>query len=56
MATGANRVVPALGIPFPLGNPQMSAAMEKPLRLKLVRKALRAIQTHIDAQTLFQGD
>lgn len=53
MAIGANRVVPALGIPYPLGSPEMSATVEKSLRRKLVQKALKAIQTPIEGQTLF---
>jgi len=53
IAIGANRVVPALGIPHPLGNPELSAGTEKLLRRKLVRKALKAIGTRIDGQTLF---
>lgn len=53
MAIGANRVVPALGIPHPLGNPELSVGTEKLLRRKLVQKALKAIQTRIDGQKLF---
>lgn len=53
MAVGANRVVPASAIPYPLGNPDLSMPLEKSLRRKLVDKGLAAIQTKIEAQTIF---
>ena len=39
---GANRIVPAVAIPHPLGNPKMNAADEKKLRRALVEKSLKA--------------
>jgi len=39
---GANRIVPAVAIPHPLGNPTMNAKDEKELRRALVEKALKA--------------
>ena len=50
---GANRIVPAVAIPHPLGDPSKSAEEEKRLRRKLVEKALRALQTKIDGQKVF---
>jgi glycine reductase complex component B subunit gamma len=50
---GANRIVPAVAIPHPLGDPGKSPAEEKTIRRKLVEKALRALQTRIDSQTVF---
>ena len=47
---GANRIVPAVAIPHPLGNPTMD---EKELRRALVEKALKALQTPITEQTVF---
>lgn len=52
---GANRIVPAVAIPHPLGDPKRSKEEEKALRRKLVEKALRALQTSIDGQTVFEG-
>jgi len=50
---GANRIVPAIAIPPPLGEPGKSATEEKKLRRSLVEKALRALETKIEGQTVF---
>jgi glycine reductase complex component B subunit gamma len=50
---GANRIIPAVAIPHPLGDPSKSKEDEKALRRKLVEKALRALQTRIEGQTIF---
>jgi glycine reductase complex component B subunit gamma len=50
---GANRIVPAVAIPHPLGDPNKSKEDEKALRRRLVEKALRALQTRIEGQTIF---
>ncbi len=55
LTVGANRIVPAVAIPYPLGNPNLSAAEEKKLRHKIVEKALRALQTPVDKQTVFEN-
>ncbi len=51
---GANRIVPAVAIPHPLGDPSKSREEEKVLRRRLVEKALGAMQAHIDGQTVFE--
>ncbi len=50
---GANRIVPAVAIPYPLGDPSMTAAEEKELRYKMVEKALKALETPVSEQTVF---
>ena len=50
---GANRIVPAVAIPHPLGNPAMNAKDEKELRRALVEKALKALETPVTEQTVF---
>lgn len=50
---GANRIVAAVAIPHPLGNPALNAKDEKELRRTLVEKALIALQTPITDQTVF---
>lgn len=50
---GANRIVPAVAIPHPLGDPKMQPAEEKYMRRQLVEKSLSALQTKIDDQTVF---
>mgnify|MGYP000008015780 FL=1 len=53
MTVGANRIVPAIAIPHPLGNPALDADEEKSLRRKIVEKALVALETEVDGQTIF---
>ncbi len=54
LTVGANRIVPAVAIPHPLGNPKLSRDEEKVLRRQLVEKALQALQTEVDGQTVFE--
>ncbi len=54
LTVGANRIVPTVAIPHPLGNPALSPEDEKELRRKLVRRALNALQTEVDGQTVFK--
>ena len=51
---GANRIVPSIAIPHPLGDPSKSPAEELNLRKALVIRALQALQTQISQQTVFQ--
>ena len=51
---GANRIVPAVAIPHPLGNPALTREEEKEIRTKIVSKALEALQTPVDDQTVFE--
>ncbi len=53
LTVGANRIVPAVAIPYPLGNPKLPRDEEMELRLDLVKKALAALQTKVDKQTVF---
>ena len=50
---GANRIIPAVSIPHPLGDPTKSKEEEKSLRRVLVEKALHAMQTELEGQTVF---
>jgi glycine reductase len=54
MTVGANRIVPAIAIPHPLGNPALKKDEEKALRRKIVMKALEALTTEVDGQTIFE--
>lgn len=53
MTVGANRIVPAIAIPHPLGNPALDPAEEKQLRRHIVEKALDALATEVEGQTIF---
>ena len=55
LTVGANRIVPTIAIPHPLGNPALEAAEEKELRRKLVEKALVALTTEVEDQTVFDN-
>ena len=51
---GANRIVPAVAIPHPLGDPNLDEEDEFKLRKELVDKALKALETEVDVQTVFE--
>ena len=53
LTVGANRIVPAIAIPHPLGNPALSKEDEKALRKGIVLKAIKALQTEVHGQTVF---
>lgn len=53
MTVGANRIVPAIAIPHPLGNPALEKKDEYNLRKKLVNRALEALCTEVEDQTIF---
>ena len=50
---GANRIIPSIAIPHPLGEPTKSPADEKKLRRALVVKALQSLETPIDEQRVW---
>ena len=50
---GANRIVPAIAIPHPLGEPAKSASEELAIRRALLEKALRALEQDVRVQTVF---
>lgn len=54
LTVGANRIVPAIAIPHPLGNPVLDHEEEKKLRRGLVEKALKSLETEVDGQTVFE--
>ena len=54
MTVGANRIVPAVAIPHTLGNPALDKEEEKKLRRQIVEKALKALTTEVDGQTIFE--
>ena len=54
MTVGANRIVPAIAIPHPLGNPALTPEEEYNLRTKIVNRALEALTTEVKDQTIFE--
>jgi len=53
LTVGANRIAPAVAIPHPLGNPNLSREDEFRLRREIVEKALKALCTDVTEQTVF---
>jgi glycine reductase len=54
LTVGANRIVPTIAIPHPLGNPALTMEEEKDIRRNLVARALRALETEVTEQTVFE--
>ena len=54
LTVGANRIIPTIAIPHPLGNPVMEKKDEVTLRRKLVERALKALETEVIDQTVFE--
>ncbi len=54
LTVGANRIVPTIAIPHPLGNPSLSLEEERDIRRNLLTRALKALETEITEQTVFE--
>lgn len=52
-SVGANRIIPTVAIPYPLGDPNKTPEEEHVIREKLVEKALEALSTEVSEQTVF---
>lgn len=50
---GANRIVPAVAIPYPLGDITRTREEEKVIRRALLDKAIKALETPVSEQTVF---
>jgi len=53
-SVGANRIVPTVAIPFPVGNPKLSKENEHSLRKSLVKRALDALTNDVFGPTQFE--
>lgn len=51
---GANRIVPSVAIPHPMGDPGLGEVEELELRRALLERALIAVETSVDQQTIFE--
>ena len=54
LTVGANRIIPTIAIPHPLGNPALDPSEERTIRRKLVERALKALETEVHGQTVFE--
>ena len=53
-AVGANRIVPTIAIPHPVGNPSLAGPGEEALRRELVERAVKALATPVEDITIFE--
>ncbi len=53
---GANRIVPAIGIPYPMGDPTLGEKKSYEIRENLVLRALKALTVPVEEQTVFEND
>ena len=54
LTIGANRIIPGIGISNPLGDSPQGEKDSYKLRLSMVRRALKALQTPVDGKTVFE--
>jgi len=54
LTVGANRIVPAIAIPHPFGDPALCAEDQMKIRKDIVETALNALTTEVTEQTVFQ--
>ena len=50
LTVGANRIVPTIAIPHPLGNPSLIKKKKKNLRRKLVGKSIKSSKTEVEGK------
>jgi len=53
-SVGANRIVPTVAIPHPVGNPSLNKEDEHTLRKEMVGRALKALATEVSGPTHFE--
>lgn len=50
---GASRIVKAVAIPHPCGDPSLPAELDAKLRREIVSTALKALETKVETTTVF---
>ncbi len=53
LTTGANKIVPTISIPYPLGDPATPQEVQHKLRKHRVGVALDALASDVNEQTVF---
>lgn len=53
-SVGANRIVPTVAIPYPVGNPTLAPEDEYALRREMVERAVNALATEVTESTQFE--
>lgn len=54
LTVGANRIVPGVAIPHPIGDPMSGPEVDRNIRRKILNTAIKAMQTEITEQTIFE--
>ena len=54
LTVGANRIVPGIAIPHPVGKPELGEEVDKAARREVVMRAFKAMTTPITEQTIFE--
>lgn len=53
LTVGANKIVPTISIPYPMGDPSTPKQEQYDLRYRLVKTALEALTADVEEQTVF---
>lgn len=53
-SVGANRIVPTIAIPYPVGDPSLGEKEDAIVRDELVERAIRALSTEVASPTIFK--
>ena len=56
LTVGSNRIVPGIAIPHPVGDPFAEKSVDRAKRRTVLLKALEAMTTDIQEQTVFKTD
>ncbi len=54
LTVGANRIVPGVAIPHPVGDPESGPEGDRKKRRELLQRAFKAMSTEIKEQTIFK--
>lgn len=52
-SVGANRIVPTVAIPYPVGDASLEASKEYNVRRDLVTRAVESLATEVEESTMF---
>lgn len=53
LTVGANRIIPGVAIPHPVGDPSRGKDGDRLVRRTILERAIRAMQTPVTEQTIF---
>ncbi len=56
LTVGSNRIVPGVAIPHPAGDPEKGVEGDRAVRRELLERSLKAMQTEISEQTIFDKE